>query len=181
MEFQLQHQPFNLGCCFESKLGPMEPGCFGLDGHSRLPPSVDALVPGWLTRCGLLFPAPLLPPPQRSPGFSPGLALGAPSLQLAWLLALEGVQAALIRPAPSYPGPCCPSAHLVWPLPLPDRLELLVAAVGCALTTPPCPRRRQVLDVLRVLHLNLCGLSILDHSTVPGGQETFSLGGTAMS
>ena len=35
---------------------------------------------------------------------------------------------------------CCPSAHLVWPLPLPDRLELLVAAVGCALTTPPCPR-----------------------------------------
>ena len=46
LEFQLQHQPFNLACCFESKLGPMEPGCFGLDGHSGLPPSVDALVPG---------------------------------------------------------------------------------------------------------------------------------------
>ena len=77
--------------------------------------------------------------------------------------------------------PLCPSAHLVWPLPLPDRLELLLAAVGCALTTPPCPRRGQVRDVLRVLHLNPCGLSILDHSSVPGGQETLSLGGTAMS
>ena len=76
---------------------------------------MDALVPGWLTCRGLLFPAPLPPPPQRSPGFSPGLALGAPSLQLAWLLALEGVQAALIRPAPSALlliscGPClCPT------------------------------------------------------------------------
>ena len=143
MEFQLQHQPFNLGCCFQSKLGPMEPGCLGLDGHSGLPPSVDALVPGWLTRHGLLFPAPLPPPPQRSPGFFPNLALGAPSLQLAWLLTLEGVQAALIHPAPLYPGPHCPSAHLARLPPLLERLELLAAMVGRGLTTPPCPRRGQ--------------------------------------
>ena len=102
-------------------------------------PSVDVLVPGCLTHGGLLFPAPLPPRPQWSPGFSPGLALGAPSLQLAWLLALEGVQAACIRPAPSNPGPHCPSAHLTWSRLCPTGLSSWWLRAGCALIAPPRP------------------------------------------
>ena len=128
--------------------------------------SVDILVPGCLTHGGLLFPAPLPPRPQRSPGFSPGLSLGAPSLPF---LALEGVQAAGIRLAPSNPGPRCPSVRLAWSRLCPTGSSSWWPWAGCALTAPPRPGEDKSSVLSRPSSEPMCTQRPA-HSSAPGGQ-----------